>query len=136
MFKNTRSIYLKETDATGVIYFTSLFQYALETFESYLQSRNFSLSHLFEKGYMMPVVHADADYKAPLKAGDLISIDLTISHIGDTSFSVTSRIELASTGQIAGYVTIVHALVRQGGKKSCAIPPDLLHFLRKNDSPG
>ena len=90
MFRHTRSIYLKETDATGVIYFTSLLQYALETFESFLQSRNFSLSRLFEQGYLMPIVHTEADYNAPLRVGDLIAIDLAISHVGLKSFSVSS----------------------------------------------
>ncbi|MBX9923749.1 MAG: acyl-CoA thioesterase [Rhabdochlamydiaceae bacterium] len=130
MFKHTRSVYLKETDATGVIYFTSLFQYALEAFESYLHSKNFSLSEVFDKGYLMPIVHAEADYKAPLRVGNLIAIHLAISHVGVKSFSMSSQIELTSTKQIAGSVKIVHAFVRQGEKESCPIPSDLLQFLQ------
>lgn len=130
MFTHTRSIYLKETDATGVIYFTSLFQYALEAFEAYLHNKNFSLSKIFDKGYLMPIVHAEADFKAPLRVGDLITIDLMISHIGVKSFSMNSHIALASTKQLAGCVKIVHAFVRQGEKESCTIPADLLGFLQ------
>lgn len=130
MFVHTRSIYLKETDATGVIYFTSLFQYALEAFESYLHSKKFSLAEIFSKGYLMPIVHAEADYKASLRAGDLISVSLGISHVGNKSFSMSSQVELIHTKQIAGSVKIVHAFVRQGEKESCAIPLDLLQILQ------
>lgn len=130
MFTHTRSIYLKETDATGVIYFTSLFQYALEAFEAYLHSKNFSLSEVLNKGYLMPIVHAEADYKAPLRVGDLISVRLEISHVGNKSFSMNSQMELIGTKQIAGSVKIVHAFVRQGEKESCAIPSDLLQILQ------
>lgn len=131
MFTHTRLVYLKETDATGVIYFTSLFQYALETFEAYLHEKKFSLSKLLETGYLMPIVHAEADYKAPLRVGDSILIHLSIAHVGARSFSICSQIENASTLEKIGSVKIVHAFMKQGESSSCAVPAELLQFLQK-----
>ncbi len=130
MFTHTRLVYLQETDATGVIYFTSLFQYALETFEAYLHEKNFSLSQVLEKGYRMPIVHAEADYKASLRVGDLVSIHLAIAHVGARSFSLCSQMENASTLQKIGSVKIVHAFIKEGETTSSAIPVELLQFLQ------
>ena len=134
MFTHTRSIFLKETDATGVIYFTSLFHYALEAFEVLLSQKESSLSQIFARGYLMPIVHAEADYKAPLKVGDLISIDLFLGHVGTTSFSIESKIVQLSTGKEAGRVKIVHAFIKQGEEKASQIPSDILDLLKKDFS--
>jgi YbgC/YbaW family acyl-CoA thioester hydrolase len=134
MFTHTRSIFLKETDATGVIYFTSLFHYALEAFEVLLAKKESSLSQIFAKGYLMPIVHAEADYKAPLRVGDLITVDLSLGHVGTTSFSIESKIVHLSTGKEAGRVKIVHAFIKQGEEKASQIPADILDLLKKDFS--
>ena len=43
VFTHTRLVHLKETDATGVIYFTALMDFALEAFEVFLQRENTSI---------------------------------------------------------------------------------------------
>ncbi len=137
MFTHTRYIYLKETDATGVIYFTSLFQYALEAFETLLSKKGSPLSQIFSLGYLMPIVHAEADYKAALKAGDLISVQLKLGHIGNKSFSIESKIFEASSKKEVGSVKIVHAFIRQGEDKASEVPNEILNLLQKEFfSPG
>lgn len=130
MFTHNRSIYLKDTDATGVIYFASLFQYALEAFEALLTERGVSLAQIFSKGYLMPVVHAEADYKSALRAGDIVSIQLSLAHVGNKSFSLESVIfkEEKETGR----VKMVHAFKRQGEEKASEIPSEILNLLQKN----
>jgi len=132
MFTHTGSIFLKDTDATGVIYFTSLFHYALEAFEVLLSKKESSLAQIFAKGYLMPIVHAEADYKAPLRVGDLITIALLLGHVGTTSFSIESKIVHLSTGKEAGRVKIVHAFIKQGDEKASRIPDDILDLLKKD----
>ncbi len=131
MFTHSRSIFLKETDATGVIYFTSLFQYSLEAFEMFLNEKSISLSQIFAKGYFMPIVHAEADYKAALKAGDTISIELSLSHIGNRSFSIDSIIRIVPDFREAGRVKIVHAFIKQGDEKSSEIPSEIRDLLKE-----
>ncbi len=132
MFIHTRSIFLKETDATGVIYFTSLFHYALEAFEVLLHEKDSSLSQIFAKGYLMPIVHAEADYKAPLRVGDAISVDLSLVHVGTSSFSIESKIVHLATLKEAGSVKIVHAFMKSGSEKASQIPTDILNLLKKD----
>ncbi len=132
MFTHTRSIFLKETDATGVIYFTSLLHYALEAFEVLLHKNESGLSQIFAKGYLMPIVHAEADYKAPLRVGDSISIELKLGHIGNKSFSIESKILHLPSLKEAGKVKIVHAFTKRGDSEASPIPPDILDLLKKD----
>ena len=131
MFAYTRSIFLKETDATGVIYFGSLFQYALEAFEVLLSEKKTPLSTILLQGYLLPIVHAEADYQAPLRVGDQISIELTLGRVGQKSFSIQSKMILLPDRKEAGKVEIVHAFIRKGEDKASEIPFEILTLLQK-----
>jgi len=131
MFIHQRSIFLKETDATGVIYFTSLFQYALEAFEVLLQKKGISLPQVFAKGYLMPIVHAEADFKAPLKVGDPISIELSLAHLGNRSFSIDSLIKTLLDQKEAGRVKIVHTFMKKGEASASEVPVEIRDLLNE-----
>jgi YbgC/YbaW family acyl-CoA thioester hydrolase len=125
MFTHQRTIFLRETDSTGVIYFTSIFEYALEAFETFLKTKDISLPNLFKKGYLMPIVHSEADFKAPLRVGDTISIELSLLHIGSKSFSIESKIRTIPEQKEAGRVKIVHAFMKQGDVVSSETPCEI-----------
>jgi YbgC/YbaW family acyl-CoA thioester hydrolase len=132
MFVYERLVYLKETDATGVIYFGSLFQYALEAFEAYLIHKGYPLSKVFDQGYLMPIVHAEADYKAPLRTGDLMEVELVLFQVGTRSFTMDTVIYTMPTRKIAGRVKIVHAFLYKGQEVASEIPPQILAVLQNS----
>lgn len=134
MFTYERPVYLKETDATGVIYFTSLFQYALEAFEEFLLRKGCSLAKFFEQGYTMPIVHAEADYKGFLRTGDLMKIDLVLFYVGRRSFTMDTVIYTLPDRKIAGRVKIVHAFVKQGDTIASELPEEFSSFISELSS--
>lgn len=129
MFTYERAVYLRETDSTGVIYFTSLFQYALEAFEVFLVEKGYSLAKIFEKGYLMPIVHAEADYKGALKVSDTMKIDLVLFQTGKRSFTMDTTIYTQHNRKIVGRVKIVHAFLKEGEESASEIPSDFLSFI-------
>lgn len=131
MFLYCKKVFLKDTDATGVIYFTSLFQYAQEAFEAFLHGQKRSLDQLFLQNYLFPIVHAEADYKVALQVGEDIQMEVYLKVIGKNSFSVETKIIRTSDAAIAGKVTIVHAFLIKGQLKSQEIPADVLCILEK-----
>lgn len=132
MFMCERKIFLKDTDVTGVIYFGALLQYALEAFEVFLHEKDFKLADMFSKGHLFPVVHAEADYKAPLRVGDGITIKLFLSHLGQKSFTLETEVYKMPLGVLAGKTKIVHAFLLQGAEASSSIPKEFSEFLTKN----
>ena len=134
MFTCQRRIFLKDVDVTGSIYFGALFHYALEAFEFFLSDQKTSLSDFFQKGYYFPIVHAEADYTAPLKVGDEISITLAVKAISARSVTIETVMTNRVDGKMAGKVTLVHAFLRKGEEKASNIPPDVLCLLSKEKS--
>jgi len=130
MFTYRRRVFLKDLDATGSIYFGALFNYAAEAFELLLESKKSSLIDLFQKGYLMPIVHAEADYTSPLRISDEVLISVTSASAGTRSVTVVSEIKNILTDRPVGKVTLVHAFVRKGENKSSIVPEELINLLK------
>ena len=121
-----KKIRLRDTDATGVLYFTEQLRMALEALEDC-----FSLKEMIEReSFLMPIVHAEADYYAPLKVGDEVEISISCGKIGETSFSLNYRFFDPERQSVVGNVTIVHVTVSKTTKKPTPIPPPVKTFLQ------
>jgi 1,4-dihydroxy-2-naphthoyl-CoA hydrolase len=129
MFVYHAQVRLKDTDATGVLYFTEQFRMALETFEEFLKVRGFSLKQLFESSYLMPIVHAEGDYFAPLTIGDELEISLKVAKIGRSSVTVECSFRDLNRLLDVGKVEIVHAIIDKEKRTSVPIPDFLRSIL-------
>ncbi|MBF5058642.1 acyl-CoA thioesterase [Candidatus Neptunochlamydia vexilliferae] len=124
MFTYHRTIRVQDTDATGVLYFANQLQIGMEAFEEFLASQGFSLNEMIEKKkFLLPVVHAEADFAAPLYLGDQLEVTLSFSHIGNRSFTHTS--DILKGGKKVGTVTIIHAVLCPKTKRATPIPLEL-----------
>ena len=128
MFIYNTIVHLKDTDATGVLYFAQQFCMALKTWESFLACSGLSLGEILETtDFLLPIVHAEADYKAPLRVGDRIEIGVAVEKIGTTSFTTNYR--LMKEGTLVGTVKLVHVTVSRANKEPIPIPKSLLDLL-------
>ena len=122
-------IRLRDTDATGVIYFTEQMRLAVEAFEQFLMDRGFSLAKLIDvENFVIPIVHAEADYLVPLRVGDRVVIEIEIANIGESSF--TTCFQLSTQENEIGKVSLVHVVVSKKTQKSIPIPAVLLSHLQ------
>jgi 1,4-dihydroxy-2-naphthoyl-CoA hydrolase len=131
--KKLKKIRLRDTDATGVLYFTEQLRMALETLEDC-----FSLRSLLEKeAFLMPIVHAEADYFAPLRVGDEVEITLSCEKLGTTSFTLGYRFYDPKRQKEVGKASIVHVVISKETGKSIPVPSHLQALLRQsqNSSP-
>lgn len=81
-FTYKRRIAFHETDAAGVVYFANYFHLAEEAETHALASLG---SIVTKDGYLYPRVHAEADYHAPLRFFDAVSVHCRITHLGNSS---------------------------------------------------
>lgn len=131
MHSYSRVVKMGDTDATGVVYFANIQKIALEAFEDYLFKKGFSLEKMIqEEDYLLPIVHASADYLSPIKAGDEIYVLLHCSHIGTSSFTLKSHIHVLETDVVVATVTIVHVTLDKYINRSTAIPQNFLELLK------
>ena len=127
-FRYQRTIRMQDTDATGVLYFANQLQIALETFEAYLQSHQFSIKHMIAKGdFLLPIVHTEADYFSPVFIGDQLDIELRVKSVGTSSF--TLNFELYKGKETVGTVIITHVVTSRETKESIPIPSALIKII-------
>ncbi|HMP74973.1 MAG TPA: thioesterase family protein [Kiritimatiellia bacterium] len=117
MFSHTATVRLHDTDAAGVLYFAHQFRLAHEAYEAFMEQAGLGIGGLLKKGTLaLPIVHAEADFRAPLGVGDSLTISLRLQRLGKTSYTLVSRI--VRDGRTVGYVTTTHvALDRRTGRK-------------------
>lgn len=123
-----RRIPLRDTDATGVIYFARIYDYAIETFENILKEKNLPIQYLIDKApYGFPIVHCEADFLKPLYVDDLITVKLFSIEIKERSFAIQYHILKAR--QIAAKVLITHVAVLKETHLATPLPQEMRHLL-------
>nr|WDB00521.1 hypothetical protein CVCH_007 [Cavernulicola chilensis] len=124
-------IYLEDTDSSGLLYFSRVFQLAHRVFENFLLQKSIPLCAIITKReYNLPIVHADVDYLTPLKLSDSIQINMYTERIGNTSFSL--KYKFLRNNSLAAVANIVHVVVSKDLGRSIRVPSDLLSLLQGN----
>lgn len=121
------TVRLHHTDAAGVLFYGRLFELVQEAFEAALERCGLPLSELLRGEYRLPVVHAQADYTAPVRAGDALTVTLTFA-AGNRSLRVTAGLADAAGRRVAA-VTVVHAAVSAATGRPIPLPAALRHAL-------
>lgn len=131
MFTYATTIKLHETDAAGLLFFSNQFKIIHDAYESLLETWGFGFATLIrKKDYFLPIVHAESDYKAPLFVGDKITINVTIAHVGTTSFTFAYTL-LNSEKKIVGTAKTVHVTMDKKSSTKIPLPPDMRAAIKK-----
>ncbi len=130
MFTYSTTIRLHDTDAAGVIYFASQFRLAHEAYETFMREAGSPLASLLKKGTVaLPIVHAEANYSAPLRLGDELTIKLRLQRLGKTSFTLVSR--FSANGKTTGYVTTTHVAISKSTGHKVQLPASLKKIIQR-----
>jgi 1,4-dihydroxy-2-naphthoyl-CoA hydrolase len=130
MFIYHTHVRLKDTDATGVLYFAEQFRMAQEGFEAFLKEKGFPLRQLIEGSpFLMPVAHAEADYMAPVMVGDELRITLRIAKVGTSSVTLQYVFHDRERKIDVGRVEMVHVVIDRDKRTSVPIPDFLRTIL-------
>jgi len=128
MFIYRRTIRVQDTDATGVLYFANQLQIGLGAFEEFLLTKGFSIGEMVKKNkFLLPIVHTEGDFFAPLMIGDQVEVTLTFPKIGTTSFTHAS--EIYKKGEKVGTASIVHVVFCPTQKGAIPIPDELIKII-------
>ena len=78
---------------------------------------------------MIPIVHATADYRAPLRLNDRVSIEVRVAAIGERSYQLEYRFVLAD-GTLAVEARTAHAAVDTSAGQAVRLPVALAAQLK------
>ncbi len=81
-----RPVRFEEVDAAGIAFFARFFNWCHEAMERFFDGVPGGYVGLITKRRVgFPAVHVTADWKAPLRYGDVASIETSVAKIGTTS---------------------------------------------------
>jgi YbgC/YbaW family acyl-CoA thioester hydrolase len=111
-FEHVVTVRFHEVDRAGIVFFGRVFEYCHVVFEELLHEvMGAGMSGVFEGGgWGMPLVHAEADYKNPMRIGDRLRIALEVERLGDHSVTLRYTIRGPDDG-LRAVVRLVHAFV-------------------------
>ena len=128
MYHYQTTIRLHQTDAAGVVFFSNLFVIAHDAYESFLESHLPLIAILSDGVYIIPIVHAEADYLLPLALSEKISVELCLEQTGISSFDLGYVIKNSKMETVARLKTI-HAVQLKEDQKTVPIPDPLRNAL-------
>jgi len=110
-----------DTDASGRIHYTAMFRYFESAEIEFL--RTLGVSYDASRGYNLPRVHVECDFLRVIGHDDLITIEVSLTKLGNSSIRFEFRTFKANELAAKGAVVIVCADRKTLG--SVPIPDDL-----------
>lgn len=129
------TIRLRHTDAAGVVFFARFFELAHRAFEGLLDHVGHPLPEdLAGASVAYPIVHASADYRAPLRLGHRVRVEVDVLDVRERSFRLGYRFTTPDGALVATALT-VHAAVGRALREKAALPAALADALRAQQVP-
>jgi len=115
---------LQEVDHAGVMFFAHLFSHAHDAYAELMQSMGFPLHQIIDAGeYHIPLVHAEADYMAPMRHGQQIEVRILIESPVNSSFAL--KYEFITNDELCARASTRHVFIDAGTGNPISIPDDL-----------
>lgn len=133
MFIAHNKVRMHDTDMAGILFFARQFRFAHDALEDFAESEGLSFDHVFHKEkFVFVIVHAEADYLAPLKVSDLLDVHVNVERIGTSSFTMSYHIYRQPDHLLVGTAKTVHVTLDNKSRTTIPIPPTLKHKLEKH----
>ena len=121
-----------EIDRAGIAYFTRAYEYCHAAFEEMLVAAlGVDLERFFsESAWMMPLVHSEADYAAPMRISDRLVVELRVERLGASSITFAYRIT-GEDGVARAQLRLVHACISRADFRKRPLPESLVEGLKR-----
>ncbi|MBM3201050.1 MAG: hypothetical protein FJZ56_01410 [Chlamydiae bacterium] len=115
-----RTVRLKDTDATGFLYFTAQQDFVVEAIEE-----AFSIQELLQKEYALPIVMVKSIYKKPLRVNDTIFVHLKVEQTKEKSLTWKGVIK-DEKHEYVGEVDITQVCIDRQTRLTIPLPEEVM----------
>ncbi|MET0593427.1 MAG: acyl-CoA thioesterase [Polyangiaceae bacterium] len=121
-----RPVRFDEVDPAGIVFFARFMNYAHEAMENFFADIEGGYAGLIQTRKIgFPTVRLEADFKSPLRYGDMLRVETSCSHLGNTSATFVHEMRSAANGDVCAIVRHVVVTVTLGVLKPCPMPADV-----------
>jgi 4-hydroxybenzoyl-CoA thioesterase len=123
-----------DVDFARVVYFPRLFDYCHRTFEDFFAAEvGMPYARMLgERKVGFPARHAEADFQAPLRFGDVCRVVMDVLELGDKSLTCRFRLFLGETSQLCAMAQVTQVAIDMDTFKARALPADLKAIFAKH----
>ena len=121
IFKTKRRVEFRDTDAAGIVHFSVFFNYMEQAEHEML--RAVGLGVMLETGGQhigFPRVHAECNYRSPIKFEQVVEIEIEVQRIGDKS--ITYGFMFQGEGRLVADGVIAAACCELSGGRPVSTP--------------
>lgn len=113
----------------GYVYYGRYLEYFEESRTEMIRSLGFSYARLEDNGVMLPVVHTEVDYKAPVFYDELMKIEVLLYDIPAVKLETYYRVftDRREAPHILGKVVL--CFMNEENRKPCRAPADFIDTL-------
>lgn len=126
-FTQRLTIRFDQVDYARVVYYPRFFELSHQVFEAFFEQA-VGVSYpkmLMDRKVGFPTVHAEADFKRPLKFGDEVDVTLTPVKVGEKSLTCRYDFRLQSSSEVAATLTVVTVAIDMDSFTGRAMPDDV-----------
>jgi acyl-CoA thioester hydrolase len=126
-FQHNFRVRYAETDAQGIVFYGNYLIYFDTAIYEYLKNLEFNIEgHIVNTGADFHVAHVSADYQAPARFDDDLTVEIRVFHIGRSSLVFHCQVWLSKTQAPLVTGKIVWVNVDQQTQRSVPLPKDLI----------
>lgn len=129
----TRTVRLQDTDAAGVVYFTSALDICHEAFEDSLMGAGIDIRTFFSNpDTAMPIVHANIDFLRPSFCGDQLVLQLNTHQLAEDDFEVRYNITAINKGErLIAKAMIRHVCINPINRQRKPLPEEMVTWIQR-----
>ena len=130
-FETNITIRFEDADPAGIVFYPRAIALAHGVIEDLIRQTELGWHGWFENhGLAAPVRHAEADFFAPMRAGETLKARAWVEKIGETSGTFAVEL-LGSEGEMRARIRTVHVLVDRNTKQPVALTPEVRRALEQ-----
>ena len=131
-FEHRLRVRFQHTDPAGIVFFANILVYCHEAYEEFLRQAGIPLEEFMGKLHQaLPIGHAEATFKRPFRAGQLVKVGVSVGRLGDRSFRLEYDLFGENDEHLATAAT-VHVSVDPATGRSTGIAAELRELLEQH----
>ena len=130
MIVHERAVRFEEVDAAGILFFARYLSYCHDAMERFFDGLPGGYIELITKRRIgLPAVHVAADFRAPLRYGDVALVEVSVARIGETSATLRYVMRRENDGVEAAAIEHVVVATDLDAMTKRSLPADVRAIL-------
>lgn len=97
-------------DPAGILFYARLFEICHSVYEEMISSFKLDENYWQNDDYVVPIVKCEAGFYKPVKPGEVVTVELSVTELRETTFQLSYSIKNVSDIEVASAKT-VHVFV-------------------------